>query len=496
MGEYCAATCGMTLECSHPCTGKCGECFNGRLHLNCSSKCEKALVCGHICKSPCSTECPPCQDKCFWKCAHSKCEKKCGVPCINCKEKCLRRCLHRYCKAKCGDKCSGKPCALPCLKRLKCKHPCAGFCGEPCPPLCRICDRETLTEIFFGDEDEEDARFVVLVDCGHVFESRGLQNWMQMTVVDGRTEIGMKKCPRCSVPIYNTKKYQSIIMETYQKVSKVKGVYYASKSSNQSRSIIKVLQGLGNVWQTEAVSLLDEIGYTPEYRRRKRVRYISDQEMSLYSFQANFLKSAKAVKTKVGAKDARLQSLVRTVMSHSTSISDQRMQESSCELRRLAVSVGVEKVRNSSLRQRVEHVLTRINAIMTPTVKFTEELERSVVGLLKKAERVLGSLGIDDRERMAIVKAMGMTQGHWYECPNGHVYCITECGGAMVEGTCPDCKAKIGGSSHRLRADNRVATKMDGAIRSAWPGDACIFYSHVRTRRFISIISSERHFIP
>ncbi|MCL4135376.1 UNVERIFIED_CONTAM: hypothetical protein GTU68_058133, partial [Idotea baltica] len=86
-------------------------------------------------------------------------------------------------------------------------------------------------------------RFVVLVDCGHVFESRGLQNWMQMTVVDGRTEIGMKKCPRCSVPIYNTKKYQSIIMETYQKVSKVKGVYYASKSSNQSRSIIKVLQG-------------------------------------------------------------------------------------------------------------------------------------------------------------------------------------------------------------------------------------------------------------
>ncbi|MCL4144006.1 UNVERIFIED_CONTAM: hypothetical protein GTU68_021635, partial [Idotea baltica] len=313
-------------------------------------------------------------------------------------------------------------------------------------------------------------RFVVLEDCGHVFESTGLENWMQMAPGDGRTEIGMKKCPRCSVPIYNTKRYQSVIIEAYKKVSKVKGVYYASRSSHPSHSIIRVLKELGNVWQGEAGTLLDGLGYTREYRRMKQVRYISNQEMSLYFFQANFLKSAKAVKAKVGARDGRLQSLVRTVMSHSMSISDQRMQEASCELRRIGVSVAVEKIRNSPMRHRVQDALTRIDAIMTPTVKFTEELERRVVVLLKEAERVLGSLGISDQERMEIVKAMGMKQGHWYECPNGHVYCITECGGAMVEGTCPECKAKIGGSSHRLRGDNKVATKMDGATSSAWPG--------------------------
>lgn len=77
-------------------------------------------------------------------------------------------------------------------------------------------------------------------------------------------------------------------------------------------------------------------------------------------------------------------------------------------------------------------------------------------------------LGISKDEREMIVRAMGLTQGHWFKCPNGHVYCITECGGATVESTCPDCKARIGGTSHRLRADNRLAPEMDGARHAAF----------------------------
>ena len=51
---------------------------------------------------------------------------------------------------------------------------------------------------------------------------------------------------------------------------------------------------------------------------------------------------------------------------------------------------------------------------------------------------------------------------------NGHVYVITECGGATEEGTCPECGAGIGGSQHRLRDDNQVASEMDGARHAAW----------------------------
>lgn len=73
-------------------------------------------------------------------------------------------------------------------------------------------------------------------------------------------------------------------------------------------------------------------------------------------------------------------------------------------------------------------------------------------------------------ERAMIVKAMGLKQGHWFKCPNGHIYAIGECGGAMQRSTCNECGAAIGGESHRLVGTNSLASEMDGAVHSAWPG--------------------------
>ena len=48
------------------------------------------------------------------------------------------------------------------------------------------------------------------------------------------------------------------------------------------------------------------------------------------------------------------------------------------------------------------------------------------------------------------------SNGHWYECPNGHRYFIGECGGAMEQGICNECGEVIGGGSHRLLPTNRA----------------------------------------
>ena len=53
-------------------------------------------------------------------------------------------------------------------------------------------------------------------------------------------------------------------------------------------------------------------------------------------------------------------------------------------------------------------------------------------------------LGISDMERKDIVKAIGLSQGHWYKCPNGHIYAIADCGGATEESACNECGALIG----------------------------------------------------
>jgi rubrerythrin len=92
--------------------------------------------------------------------------------------------------------------------------------------------------------------------------------------------------------------------------------------------------------------------------------------------------------------------------------------------------------------------------------------------LLEKLRKQCTGLGISEDERVMIVKAMGLSQGHWYKCPNGHCYAIGDCGGANQESKCPVCKAKIGGLSHTLAAGNAVATEMDGARYSAFSDQA------------------------
>ena len=132
-------------------------------------------MCNHECADKsCSKPCPPCNKKCTISCSHSKCPKNCGDPCAECKEKCNYKCEHSHCTKLCYEICNREPCNKPCKKSLKCGHPCIGFCGESCPKVCKVegCaqyDQSTF-DIFFGNEGDEDAKFVLLEDCGHAIE--------------------------------------------------------------------------------------------------------------------------------------------------------------------------------------------------------------------------------------------------------------------------------------------------------------------------------------
>ena len=110
--------------------------------------------------------------------------------------------------------------------------------------------------------------------------------------------------------------------------------------------------------------------------------------------------------------------------------------------------------------------------IIIRSVKKIETRDWNRITALFKvmADKLKTGLGISDSEKTQIIKAMGMKQGHWFKCPNGHIYAIGECGGAMVEACCNECGEKIGGRNHRLLNTNALANEMDGATRQAWPG--------------------------
>ena len=215
----CLVPCKALLQCEHECKGTCGTCQQGRLHMQCQSKCGRTLMCGHICNSPCAAECLPCMQTCSKYCPHSKCPKHCYEPCDPCAEPCNWSCQHPKCTRKCGELCNRPRCDMPCHKRLKCGHLCIGLCGDKCPSLCRECNRDKVTEIFFGTEDEPDARFVQLQDCKHVFESSGLDQWMER---EESSEIQFKKCPKCSTPIRTSLRYYNEVKKVHNHFEEIK----------------------------------------------------------------------------------------------------------------------------------------------------------------------------------------------------------------------------------------------------------------------------------
>jgi hypothetical protein len=107
--------------------------------------------------------------------------------------------------------------------------------------------------------------------------------------------------------------------------------------------------------------------------------------------------------------------------------------------------------------------------LMKNTKPLKKQESETIKGIFQRIGKKLNTgLGISETEREQIVKAMGFKQGHWFKCPNGHIYLIADCGGAMHEAKCNECGEKIGGGNHSLRSDNSLASEMDGARFAAW----------------------------
>ena len=54
-----------------------------------------------------------------------------------------------------------------------------------------------------------------------------------------------------------------------------------------------------------------------------------------------------------------------------------------------------------------------------------------------------------------------ITSGHYYRCPQGHLFVIGECGMAMQQSNCPECGQSVGGSSHTLLSTNTHASDFE-----------------------------------
>ncbi|KAI9460073.1 hypothetical protein HD554DRAFT_1598622 [Boletus coccyginus] len=120
-------------------------------------------------------------------------------------------------------------------------------------------------------------------------------------------------------------------------------------------------------------------------------------------------------------------------------------------------------------REEMDWLETNFSSVARDIVDEWAKIERSI-----RLDKFYEPVSLE--ERIAIVKAFNFAHaGHFYNCPNGHTFVITECGGANQVSRCPECDAVIGGSGHYLDPSNTRSEQFEalamehvGAERTPW----------------------------
>lgn len=295
--------------------------------------------------------------------------------------------------------------------------------------------------------------------------------------------IRLKDCPRCRTPIRRNLRYGTHINRSLAAIEMVK------EKINGVPDIIKQQQDVLSLVLNDKTNLKK---YLPDkfvsLQEKLDTNVLSIQQLWHLENLMNFLESVGKLKaTQVKHESTILERLqknqpffrkteevLRFLLDPAQRFSEQQVADLERELKRLSYLAELNERCRMSRFKSPEVVLgtevQHLRGILEDTLPFSEGLERTVQQMFTKLDVTLprSGLGITEEERVMIVQAVGLNKGHWYKCPNGHVYAIGECGGAMEKTKCPECHAEIGGSNHALTQGNAVASEMDGAQHPAW----------------------------
>lgn len=365
-------------------------------------------------------------------------------------------------------------------------------------------------------------RFVYLNDCGHSIESEALERWMYQN----DEEITLKQCPLCKTPILKTQRFTNQVKVILEDISKIKikqyGELYNLKHKkkiilNSLRTLDKKFYStfIGEVNQSDFVKDLWDILCQPllalldSLDRNKNKNNKSSKRKSQFSlpvndvesieFVINLFQSTSKYKKRISAltDDQMKQTIVNhfvwllsVAFADGRQLTNQQKIDINLEMARGARILSLFEIMSdpkykmvvgmqSSHATEVKNLVGNMEALLMSCRVYSMEKDNEVQYLCELIEeKIAGIEIITVEERKMIHQAMAKSfhngtraQGHWCKCPNGHIYCITECGGPMQESICPECKVKIGGTQHRHVAGATVASEMDGAARLAWSYD-------------------------
>jgi len=445
--EICKEPCRQILSCSHICKGTCGQCLNNTLHVPCKNICNKILICSHECKKECSQPCL-CERVCENTCKHGYCKSKCLEECKPCIEWCSVRCVHGFCTKTCSEICDFV-CNNRCEILMDCNHQCLGLCGEECPKICRICDpKNEAFEIFFGNEDDENALFFKL-DCEHVIELSALDTHMGLN--SSEYYVHAKTCPKCKTQIKNNNRYFNLIKKNFTLIQKIKKnliKQYGNHSEllHKAEEIISKNQKIFKIKKEDNYAVNQLYNYTSTLKNESYLAELA----SAYNL---CVLSKEMIKIEKFYRESYNTILVpkeyKNILKRNIEVLKTYFSSRKCYSKEFFMNL---KMKISIVYIFVELCLKNTN------LKFSKYIILIYQNnfMLKQDELDYLYQHVSRLNQEEIIEIMGISGGRWYTCPEGHLYSVGECGMPMQDTSCPECGHMIGGSNHNPHINNNL----------------------------------------
>ncbi len=324
-----------------------------------------------------------------------------------------------------------------------------------------------LVELSTYQEHNLDQDPIVILPCGHLFSISAMDRHFEMekvyekneddfistkTLFAGEINPRPRCCPVCRAIVHSIFRYGRVI--NFAELHSLE-----RKHSMEMQSYLdKYSQRLGDVNFEDLKDIIEKIKKGPMYRVFEACKASDQVEVkpppAHLLIRAMTLLSEKHIKSTKVKNDTHYKKAHAKLRECIAICDNTRSHSSGCEVRLIlsAFLLGFTSLTvDDQTKTETDELL---NWIIDHPTDF-KDLKRRALELKQKDHMA---------DIKSVLRAMHVLDGydyggswssHWYQCENGHLYFIGNCGQAMEESRCIECGAAVGGSVHRLLATNR-----------------------------------------
>ena len=261
---------------------------------------------------------------------------------------------------------------------------------------------------------------------------------------DNKTAIRFPECPSCKRKIYRCTRYTTITNQIYKLIAQVKYKISGNQTKQQTNDRQKLSIFEYEILQKDTKQIIIDKSIRDYFSILYDKNYFfTDDVLSLLRNIIEFLYQIDKLLVDGHRKlsQDKFEGLVRFPLNHILrylfkqrhyrNFAEQQLKDIQAEFQRIRRVIFIETLILSlkqTLNNNEKEGIDMMRGLISKSGPFTNEDRQKFDDLVKQYEYLnnLPGLGITENERKAIVSAFNMKQGHWYVCPNGHPYVITE----------------------------------------------------------------------